>query len=307
MTPPLRKRLERGAIYGLLLAVQALARVLPLRVLWALADAGALVLAGLARRRQRLADANIAAAFPEMPLVERRRVRLNSVRNVARTQLELLKTPYLSMARLRELMPLPDLALLREALASGTGVIVVTAHYGQWEWLAVRLADELGAVTSVARDHAHSGVAAIMNRARMSHGLRLLTRDDLLEMLRVMRAGEVLTITPDQHAAMGGVLVDFLGRPAWTFRGPAALVRASGARVFALFALRRGDGSFEVRLQPEIPMARTADREADLLENTRRLNAAIEHAIREAPDNWLWLHDRWKIHDTEAPGGAPTN
>jgi len=289
--------MARQLIYALMGGAVAVLGMLPLRAVWGLADLVAYLLIAVARRRQRLADANIAVAFPDASAAERRCIRIASVRNATRAMLELLKLPYLPPQRLLELLPLPSLEPIREALASGSGVIIITSHYGPWEWTGVRLGQALGAVSYVVRDHAHPGVAAIINRARACCGLGIIGRDDRLQMVRVLRAGEVLGIFPDQHAAKGGIPVDFLGRPAWTFRGPAWLARATGARVFPVFVRRRADGAFEADLPPEVPMVKTADRDADLAENTRRINAAIEAGIRQAPENWLWLHDRWKVHE----------
>lgn len=282
-----------------------LGRVLPLRVVWWFADrmAGAILLTS--GRRRRMADANIAAAFPEMTPAERRGVLTRSARNASRTLAEMLKLPYMSDEELRALVPAPPLDPIREALASGSGVLLVTAHLGQWEWSAIRVAQELGrTITVVARPHKHPGADKTIRDARASHGLRILDRDERLEMVRVLKSREVLGILPDQHALDGGVKVDFMGRPAWTSTGPAWLARATGARVFPGFCLRRWDGTFEGILLPELELVATDDREADLAENTRRVNAAIEQAIRLAPDNWLWLHDRWKTDEQRARAKA---
>lgn len=298
MRVSLGRRLGRTAASAGLSVGSLLGRLLPLRALWGVADALAGLVILLARRRGRMADANIAAAFPEMSPTERRGVYVRSVRNAARTVGEMLKLPYLRPEDLRRLVPVPPLDPVREALAAGSGVLMITAHLGQWEWSAIRLADGLGQPMSVvARPHKHPGADQTIRDARLSHGLRVLDRDETLEMVRVLKTGGLLGILPDQHALEGGVQVDFMGRPAWSVTGPAWLARATRARVFAGFCIRHWDGTFEGVLLPELEMVATQDRDADLIENTRRVNAAIEQAIRMAPDNWLWLHDRWKTEE----------
>ena len=298
------RRVSRLLGYGGLRAGSVVARGLPLRALWVVADAFAALILLLAGRRRRMATANIAAAFPEFSPAECRAVLRRSARSVSRTMGEMLKLPHMTAEELRRLVPtapaasVPALEAMREAAASGSGLLLITAHLGQWEWAAIRLAEELGRpMAVVARPHKHPRADRIIREARASHGLRILDRDERLEMVRVLKSGGILGILPDQHALMGGVPVDFMGRPAWTSTGPAWLARATGARVFAGFCLRRWDGTFEPLLLPEIAIVATDDRDADLVENTRRINAAIEQAIRAAPDNWLWLHDRWKTEE----------
>jgi KDO2-lipid IV(A) lauroyltransferase len=292
---PLARRLSRAVGRGSLQLGSAVARRLSLRALWRAADAFMGLILLFTVRRRRLGVANIAAAFPEFTPAQCRAVFRRSACNAARTMVEMLKLPYLKLEELRELVSLPPLEPVREALAAGQGVLFITAHFGQWEWSAIRLADGLGQTLSVvARPHKDPEADRIIREARASHGLMIVDRDETLEMVRVLKSGRILGILPDQHALEGGVQVDFMGRPAWTSTGPAWLARSTGARVFAGFCIRHWDGTFEGVLLPELEMVKTSDRDADLIENTRRVNAAIEQAIRRAPDNWLWLHDRWK-------------
>jgi KDO2-lipid IV(A) lauroyltransferase len=259
-----------------------------------LADGAAWLVMGLFRARQRLAEANITASFPELSAAEVRRVRQESVRNICRTMVELLKLPSLSPEDVRALTDTSRLTALRTALDQGTGVIVLCAHFGNWEWLGAILAQERVPIHVIARDAPHSLTARLINEARASHGMRVIGREDLRGMLGALRAGEMLGILPDQHALDGGLLVEFLGRPAWTFSGPALIAMRTGARVVPTFCPRLPDGTFRVEVLPEVEMVATGDREADTLTNTRRVTAAIEQIIRMYPGQWLWMHDRWK-------------
>ncbi|MBU0609677.1 MAG: lysophospholipid acyltransferase family protein [Armatimonadetes bacterium] len=295
------RRMTRTFAYGVLRGSSAVARRLSLPVLWRIADGFMATVLFFAPRRRRLGEANIAAAFPEFSPAECRAVFGRSVRNAGRTMAEMLKLPYLRPEEIRDRVPLPSLEPIREALASGQGVLVVTAHFGQWEWAAIRLAQELGRPMSVvARRHKHPRADGIIREARASHGLAIVDDEDRLAMVRVLKSGGVLGVLPDQYVVKGAVSVSFMGRPSWSTPGPAWLARTTGARVFAGFCVRHWDGSFEAFLLPELEMVATEDREADLVENTQRINAAIEQAIRRTPDNWLWLHDRWKPEEQRA-------
>lgn len=285
-------RLEQSLVACVARLGSRLAQRLSLRTLRRIAEMGARVVIALTSKRQRLADANIAAAFPELSQAERDRIRLASVRNICLTMLEMLKLPAITPSELRQLIPL-EADIMRENLQE-RGVIILTAHYGNWEWLGARLAQE-APVTVIARDAAHDVTASLINNARESHGVTVIGRDDLRRMLSVLNHKEILGILPDQHALQGGVLLDFLGRPAWTFTGPALFAARTGAIVLPVFCVRQPDDSFVVEMMPPLDLVDSGDREADLLENTRTINEVISEAIRRHPEQWLWLHNRWKM------------
>lgn len=254
----------------------------------------------LTPRRQRMADANIAVAFPELSPRERRGIARRSVYGISRTMMELLALPRISKADLERLIETPDLSPVRQAAQSGSGVLFLTAHFGNWEWLGAHLEHQVAPLAVVALDHRHGGVADIINAARASHGVRMLGRDDTREMLRILGSGGMLGMLPDQHSPSGGIRMDFLGQPAWTHTGPAVLAARTGARVFMVLCLRERSGALRMELLPELRFMDTGERKEDVAANTRLINDALEQAIREHPDNWLWLHDRWK--EQRAPG-----
>jgi KDO2-lipid IV(A) lauroyltransferase len=123
----------------------------------------------------------------------------------------------------------------------------------------------------------------------------VLSQEDLRGMLRALQANRVLGILPDQHAAFGGIIVDFLGRPAATAVGPAVLAFRTGCAVVPGFCYRRPDGTYLARFFPPLELVRTGDREHDVRENTILFNEVIGEQIREHPEQWLWLHRRWKV------------
>lgn len=294
MKHPLQRKLEQACYAGAARVTKSLLVHLPLRWAWRIADQWALTTLRAAPKRRAMAEANVAATFPTMTTADCRRVVRRSVSCAARTMLELLMLPRLSKEDLARMIETPDLTPLREAAASGCGLIMITAHYGNWEFLAAHFAHQVAPLTVIARDAAHEGTADLINSSRQSHGLKILGRRDTREMLRLLNRGGCLGMLPDQHAAVGGIRVDFMGRPAWTFTGPALLASRTGARVFASFCSRDEDDRLRMVVLPEIVMARSGDREADLIANTQLINQAIEQAIRAHPDNWLWLHNRWK-------------
>jgi Kdo2-lipid IVA lauroyltransferase/acyltransferase len=297
-----RHNLEQAFMSRLAAGGSWLARRLSLRALRRLADCFALVVIACTGKRQRLADANLAAVFPELSSRERDAIRIASVRNICRTMIELFHLPAMTPEELSSRVRLEAGPLLRETVKE-RGILFITAHYGNWEWLGARVAQEVP-TTVIARDAAHDVTASIINDARASHGMKVIGREDLRRMISVLRSREALGILPDQHALNAGVLMQFLGRPAWSFTGPALLAARTGALVVPVFSVRQDDGTFDIEMLPPLEMVDTGDREADLLTNSQAILDALSDAIRRHPEQWLWLHDRWKMKSPDQTSDA---
>jgi len=251
----------------------------------------------LSPRRQRLADHNLVAAFGDrFSSQERRRIRLSVTQNMCKVFVELFRAVGSTPEQMRELVPIEGVEKLHRALEGGKGVMVITGHFGNWELLGARLAMEPFNVAVVARDASDIGVAALINRSRESLGMKVFGRRDMKAMNAHLRANGLLGILPDQHSRKGSLLVDFLGRPAWTVRSPAVLALRTGAAIIPAFCLRREDDSLRAIVLDEIDTdsLHQLDRDEATVELTRRINAVLEEQILAHPDQWLWLHNRWK-------------
>lgn len=286
----------------------SLARFLPLSVLRCLADGVGTVLCLIAPSRQRLAVTNLRRAFADRFTPRQYRALARRVtRDICRTLVELIKLPYLSHAQVRDLVSLEGVEHLHAALAHGHGVILLTGHFGNWELLGARLAGaEALPITVIARDSAESSAASLINRARASHGMEVVERENLRGVLRALQANRIVGILPDQHAAAGGIVVDFLGRPAATAVGVATFALRTGCAVVPGFCYREPNGRFRILISPALELHRTGDRERDIRDNTQLFNDVLSEAIRDRPEQWLWLHDRWKADDpaSRGPGTA---
>ncbi|MFN0243978.1 MAG: lysophospholipid acyltransferase family protein [Planctomycetota bacterium] len=188
-----------------------------------------------------------------------------------------------------------SIAVLERALAAGHGALVVTAHLGNWELLAARLARRgvRGAVVGFQRRH--DSTSAWLTDMRHAYGVPTVAQDaHPREILRVLARGEVVGLLADLEARrIDGESVPFFGIPAWTMTAPAALARASRAVLVPARCVRRGA---RYRLMFEEPVAsdRSLARRDALLDVCRRLNATFERWIREDPEQWAWHQRRWR-------------
>ncbi len=297
MAPPLSKRLKRTLRYGLLRAALALVGLLPLG--WAQALGRALGSAAfhLAPGERSKAMASLSVAFPEMSEEARRTLARRCFRHLGTAVLEMAVAPRLGDRFDRLVDSSGDaLAALDRAYARGKGVVVVGAHFGNWElqgWGVVRHGLPLHAV---GKENVDPRLTRLMDRFRARGGLRAIWRGQpgaAVALLKALRKGELLAMLIDQDTNVQNVFVPFFGRPAATPRAAADLVLRTGAAAVVCLVHKREDGTYQLSSE-EVEVPRTGDAERDAVELTARLTAPIEAAIRAHPEQWVWMHQRWK-------------
>jgi len=172
---------------------------------------------------------------------------------------------------------------------SGRGIILLTAHSGNWEVLALKCSRVLGRIGIVARPLDNPHLNRLLERSRAKFGNDVIYKKGALRpLLRRLAHGGIAGILMDQAVVRDeGMIIEFLGRGAWTTRMPVLLAKRTGAALLPLFIKRKGH-AHEITIEPEIDTAGTEE------EVLRRLNAVIENYINENPAEWLWIHRRWK-------------
>ena len=286
----LKLRARRGRIIGLALsALSIIARRIPLRAVRAIGiffgEWGWHVL----RDHRNRAMANIAIAFPDWPEEKRRETIRHMFHHIGQSILELLWLPNLDRKTLERTTEIHDEHFIDEALASGRGTLIFTAHCGNWEWLAATVTLLGHPLTVLQRERDEPDLNRFIMRLRSRFGMRAIGRKSetsALEMFRALRKGELLAFLIDQNIRAESVKVPFFGRPALTPVGPARLAVRAEAPVMICFIERRG-GKQIVHFQK-------AFTSSDPYEITARLTAAIEEQVRRAPEQWVWFHNRWK-------------
>jgi lauroyl/myristoyl acyltransferase len=215
--------------------------------------------------------------------------------NLARTALDAFLAQQLPRDALARGLAIEDASPVKQALAAGRGMLLVTAHLGNWELLgeaAVAQGFPLNAVVRPLKGAFNAEVVA----SRLRAGLRLIhQRSALRGTLAALRRGELVAVLLDQST--GGkhaLFVPFFGRPTATTPLVSVAALHSGAPVFVAFALREA-GTLRAWVEGPFPVPSTGDRARDIWTHTARLTAAIERVIRNHPDQWLWLHRRWKV------------
>ncbi len=182
-----------------------------------------------------------------------------------------------------------------QALARGRGIFFLTGHFGNWELLAATHGHAGFGLSVVVRPLDNPYLDALIARARERSGLRAISKRDAVQGVRAALArGECIGILLDQDAGRDGVFVPFLGHLASTSRALAILAIKTRAPVVPAFIHRLPDGGHQLVLDPEIPLAITGDLDHDIQVNTARFTEAIERHVRAHPEQWFWVHRRWK-------------
>ncbi len=237
--------------------------------------------------RRGVARENVARALPELDAGRREAVVRGMYLHLGRSFVELLRNARKSPERLERELVVEGRSHLERALAEGRGVLVLSAHLGNFE-LLVRVGLRCGAPVHVVTKRFRSAVAERIWRWLRVGGASLLPAEGSgRAIVRALKRGEVVAFVLDQHAP-GGVRVPFFERPASTSPDLARLAAMTGAPVVPVFTCREADGRH--RVEVGAPLELPPDPE----DATGRCVAVVEAAIRDHPDQWLWLHRRWK-------------
>ena len=254
-------------------------------------------------RHRRIALRNLALAFKDKDLKERERIALSAFRNLGRVLAEFTFTPRLNAKNSGRYFSLEGLDNFHRAHAKGKGVLFLTAHFGNWEWMAAIFP----LITKqpcyvVVRPLDNLFLDGLVERLRTSTGNHTIPKQKSMgRILRRLKEGKVVGILLDQNMAwQEGVFVDFFGELACTNTGMALLALKTRAAVLPVFNIRLPEGSYRIIIAPELPLIRNGNKESEIEKNTAVFTQVIERFVRDHPEHWFWLHQRWKTRPWQA-------
>jgi KDO2-lipid IV(A) lauroyltransferase len=242
---------------------------------------------------------NLAIAFPDRSLEERRRILRESYKNLGRTGAEYVRLAGFFRHRLARRVTYNRLEIWHRLRPKypGKGALILTAHFGNFELLPAGHALHGYQISLVHHTQRFLAGDALMTWVRERAGVEIIRKHAAARaMLKTLRRGHLIGIPFDQNAKRSGaVWVPFFGELAATPSGFDRLAMIAGVPVVPAFIVRQPDGrSHVIEIYDEIEQQRTGDKEADALENTRRYQKAIEEAVRRHPEQWLWTHRRYR-------------
>ena len=210
--------------------------------------------------------------------------------------MEFARIPGLTKESIEKEIPIHHQEILNEALSAGKGCIVITGHFGNWEYLAAGLTNSGYGLSCIYREQKNVAVDNVIQEYRKKVGLELLkVRGGAAKgMVRAIRKKKSILSVMDQDAGRKGVFVDFLGHPASANRGTATLALKYKVPVVVAFGVRKKDRRIHIEMQKFRDIQSFSNDEEGIIEFIKEYNRILETYIRRYPEQWFWLHRRWK-------------
>jgi KDO2-lipid IV(A) lauroyltransferase len=250
------------------------------------------------------AEFNLRMAFPDWTDAERKEVTRKMVRNLGWMAAEFARFPRLTKENIEKVVILEGHENFLEGQRRGHGVLYLTGHIGAWELSSFAHALYGYPLHYLARPLDNQRLDALVNQYRGSSGNRPIFKNDSARvMLKILKGSGTIGILADQNTMPEeGVFVDFFGKSACATTGIARVALHTEAAVVPGYAYwDQAMQKYRLRFEPPVDLVRTDDAERDVFRNTQRFAKTIEEIIRKHPDQWVWIHKRWKTR----PKGEP--
>ena len=274
--------------------------MLPIKCLYSFGERLSQFILTVLKKRRDISMGNLRLAFgKEKTEEEIYEIYRSTIRNIGRGGMEIIAYPRFCDGYFNDRISIHGKENLDEALKRGKGVIAVSAHFGNFPLLGTKIAS-LGHPISIILRHPHlrglaqyfedqlnlSGVEPIPDKPRKSC---------VTKALKCLQGNEILLLLMDINAGSGGcVYVDFFGWMVPTFKGPIVLAMRTGAAVLPVFIVRETGDRHRIIIDPPVDLDLTGDKDKDIFTNLSRLSKIVESYIREYPDQWWWIHRRWR-------------
>ena len=297
----MREWLEFAAVWIILKTIGALPRPLAR----GLAAAIARLLFALRPKLKKTAAVNLRLAFPAWTDTQRKGVTRKMVRCLGWMAAEFAHFPRLTKDNIEKVVTLEGHENFLEAQRRGKGVLYLTGHIGAWELSSFAQALYGYPLHYMARPLDNKRLDALVNQYRCASGNQPIFKNESARvMLKTLKESGTIGILADQNTMPEeGVFVDFFGKSACTTTGIARVALHTDAAVVPGYAYWDASiGKYRLRFEPPVPLTRSGDTERDIFENTQKFAKVLENLIRKHPDQWVWLHGRWKMRPKgEAP------
>ena len=252
-------------------------------------------------KQSKISVENLAIAFPNMSLKKRKKITRDFFIFMAQGSLELLY--FLKHPDMVKNIRIEGKEHLDAALAKGKGVVLVTAHLGNFPLMSLKLLDAGNQVSFVARPMRDEKAGDYIQTLRANSGVKTIfsypRRECVTGIIKTLRDNEIVILQMDQNFGTGGVWVNFFGKLAATPVGPIVFATRTNAAIVPAYIYRESKGKHCIKIFPEHELIKKEDKDEATLVNAIALTKVIEQWVRDVPTQWGWIHRRWKSRPSE--------
>lgn len=293
MSQPLHKRIKNTFIYVVVVVLKTLLGLLPLSILSFKGSILGRIGFFVARKERAKTLQSLEKAYGDsMDGADRRKLGSKAWANLGRNAFEMIRWASWSHEKVAaQVVRVTGWEHAQKAIAKGKGVLCITAHLGHWELLAAYVGSRTP-IAVVAKPLYDPRLDKIVTDFRSKWGGPVIPRGGALKgILQALKENRLIGMLMDQDTGSDGIFVPFFGRPTWAQTGAARIAQKSGAALVPFFLVRGTDGKFELHVEPEIEMGPGPE---GVVAATAAYTAVIERYVRAYPDQWVWMHERWR-------------
>ena len=246
--------------------------------------------------RKKTVKDNLQKAFPQYSKSRINKIAFGSYRSFCITLVEILYLPGMSKSELKSSVLYTDIPLIMEKYNEGKGIIFLGAHFGNWEYIALSVAVQLDIpITVIVKSQRNTFVTNWLDNMRVKWGNKIVPLGiSIRQVYKELREKKIVAMVADQRGPAEGIRINFMGRKASVFAGPALLALKTGAPIIFGVTIRQQDFSYKTAIEVINTEDLPEEEELKIAELSQRHVAVLEKYIKQFPEQWLWMHKRWK-------------
>lgn len=289
------KKIRYNLEYAAVKTVLVIINLLPYRIALLIGDFMGIIGFSILGIRRKVTLDNLKKSFGDKYSdKEYAKIGSRAYRNIAKSMIEYGLFPSLKKRGLSQFLTIEGIEHFQKIKDEGRGAVMVTGHFGSWELMGAYLAESGWPIDYLVGEQHNLMVNNLMNDYRRIYGIGLIEMGVAARgVIKALRAGRMVAMLSDQDAGSDGAIVEFLGRPASTPKGPAAFSIKTGAPLICGYIVREGKRQ-KIMIEPTIDLKPTGNKDEDIRLLTQAYTSILEKYVREYPDHWFWPHRRWK-------------
>jgi Kdo2-lipid IVA lauroyltransferase/acyltransferase len=246
--------------------------------------------------REKTVKENLQKAFPSYSKSEINKIAFGSYVSFCITLVEILYLPSMSKDELQSSVTFSDIPLLKEKYNAGKGMIFLGAHFGNWEYIALSVAVQIEIpITVIVKSQRNHLVTKWLDQMRVKWGNKIVPLGiSIRQIYKELKEKRIIAMVADQRGPSDGIRINFMGRKASVFAGPALLALKTGAPILFGLTIRQPDFSYKTAIEFISMEGLPEDDEMKVAELSQRHASVLEKYIRQFPEQWFWMHKRWK-------------